>query len=200
VYRQRSEASGEGNRNAERGDMVRTARQQAQRRTPVEALTASMGRLTGSQFWTSVFRPGSIFRNGYTGSASPSRPVLLWPRIQHGRPGGALVLAGDESRFVWSSPSRGDRRFSEGAARYARGGSNSFSVQVDGATPAFNVTFAAYFPDSLQIHPGDSIDFHSVFRGSPHTVTLGTLVDQGLAAYDQAVAEGPPGNPAPPGG
>ena len=68
---------------------------------------------------------------------------------------------------------------------------STYDVQVDGVTPAFNATFAAYFPDSLVVHAGDTIVFHSVFRGNPHTVTLGTLVDQGLAASDAAVAAAP---------
>ena len=67
----------------------------------------------------------------------------------------------------------------------------TFDVQVDGVTPAFNATFAAYFPDSLSVHGGDTIVFRSVFRGNPHTVTLGTLVDQGLTAYEQAAAAAP---------
>jgi len=74
---------------------------------------------------------------------------------------------------------------------------STFAVQVDGVTPAFNATFAAYFPDSLVVHAGDTIEFRSVFRGNPHTVTLGTLVDQGLSAYDDAAAAAPaPGDGA----
>jgi len=59
------------------------------------------------------------------------------------------------------------------------------TVQVDGKSDAFNFEAIAFFPDSVSVHPGDTVRFHSNFRGEPHTVTLGTKIDQGLAIFDK---------------
>jgi hypothetical protein len=37
-----------------------------------DALKELPGKVQGSQAWNSIFRPGSIFRNGYTDSPSPT--------------------------------------------------------------------------------------------------------------------------------
>jgi plastocyanin len=74
-------------------------------------------------------------------------------------------------------------------------------VNVDGKPDAFAGSFLAYFPSQVQAHPGDTVEFTSVFTGEPHTVTLGKDVDDvfsviaeacpgGLA--DPACQEGPP--------
>ena len=77
-----------------------------------------------------------------------------------------------------------------------------YTVDIDGRTDQFVAAFTAYFPKEVQAHPGDEIDFNSIYNGEPHTVTLGTDVDVvfdliaeacpngGLA--DPACAEGPP--------
>src|SRR5713226_4459073 len=62
----------------------------------------------------------------------------------------------------------------------------TFSVQLDGKTDAFNGEFGTFFPDELSAHPGDTIDFKLPrFSGVPHTVTLGTLVDKAIAKLQQ---------------
>lgn len=66
------------------------------------------------------------------------------------------------------------------------------SVEVDGKTDKFNGAFLAYFPNQVTVRPGDTVDFHSVFNGEPHTVTMGTLVETGLAAAQKADPNGPP--------
>jgi quinol-cytochrome oxidoreductase complex cytochrome b subunit len=45
-----------------------------------------MGGLTGSQFWTSVFRPGSIFRKGYTDSPRNRSYVIMNRVLYHLHP------------------------------------------------------------------------------------------------------------------
>lgn len=62
----------------------------------------------------------------------------------------------------------------------AAGVPQTYKVQVDARSDAANFGFLAYFPKELKVHPGDSIEFTSVFTGEPHTVTFGTLVDAGL--------------------
>lgn len=68
------------------------------------------------------------------------------------------------------------------------------SVSVDARTPRFNGAFLAYFPNQIAVHPGDTVAFRSVYNGEPHTVTMGALVDKGLAA---AKASDPNGAPPP---
>ncbi|MGB2696149.1 MAG: hypothetical protein WBD55_13315 [Dehalococcoidia bacterium] len=79
--------------------------------------------------------------------------------------------------------------------------SETLPVDVD-AVADFVASFIAYFPNEVQAHPGDTVEFTSHFTGEPHTVTLGTQVDDifdlvaeacpngGLA--DPACQEGPP--------
>ena len=59
-------------------------------------------------------------------------------------------------------------------------GPQSYSVGVDAKNDTFPIAAVAYYPADLTVHPGDTVDFTSVFSGEPHTVTFGTLVDQGL--------------------
>jgi plastocyanin len=76
-----------------------------------------------------------------------------------------------------------------------------FAVQVDGKTAAFVATFSAYFPNEVQAHPGDTVQFNSVFTGEPHTVTLGKDVDALFALIAKACPSGvgaPPCDQGPP--
>jgi len=49
--------------------------------------------------------------------------------------------------------------------------------------PRANETFFAYFPRATTVHAGDTVVFHYLGVGEPHTVTLGTLADQAVSAY-----------------
>ena len=63
-------------------------------------------------------------------------------------------------------------------------GPQTFGVTLDGKTDAFNGEFGTFFPNSLSAHAGDTINFSLPrYSGVPHTVTLGTLVDKGVAKY-----------------
>ncbi len=73
-----------------------------------------------------------------------------------------------------------------GRASVARAGAQTFRVNVDGgATKAHNEEFLAYFPSVVRVHPGDTIVFQMVGNGEPHTVTLGTLANNAVAAFDK---------------
>ena len=61
----------------------------------------------------------------------------------------------------------------------------TFSVLVDGHNNAANESFIAYFPKVVRVHQGDSVVFDQVGVGEPHTVTLGTLVDPVLNAFEK---------------
>lgn len=68
-------------------------------------------------------------------------------------------------------------------------------LDVDGHPGAYVGSFLAYFPSEVSVTPGDTVDFRAVWTGEPHTVTMGTLVEKGLAA---ARAAGPDRNGPPP--
>ncbi len=61
----------------------------------------------------------------------------------------------------------------------------SFEVLVDGHTADNKAAFTTFFPKVLQVHPGDTVVFHSAYSGEPHTVAMGTVV---TAALDKADA------------
>jgi plastocyanin len=69
---------------------------------------------------------------------------------------------------------------------------SGITVQVDGKAPDFNAGFLAYFPKSVQAHPGDTLTFQNNYSGEPHTVTLGTAIDAAMAAAAAADPNGPP--------
>ena len=78
-----------------------------------------------------------------------------------------------------------------GSSKKSSSSSTPIAVQVDSKSTAFNFASTAYYPNEIQVHAGDTVRFTSVFTGEPHTVTLGTLVQQGLDAYDQAAKTNP---------
>src|SRR5260370_37041696 len=61
----------------------------------------------------------------------------------------------------------------------APAGPQTFSVSVDAVSGVIPLVAEQYFPSEVQVHPGDTIKFNEVWSGEPHTVTLGSLVDQG---------------------
>ena len=71
-----------------------------------------------------------------------------------------------------------------GFGGHARG-AQVFTVNVDGKNPKANEAFIAYFPNVVRVHPGDSVVFHMVGNGEPHTVTLGTLTNAAVAGFEK---------------
>lgn len=69
----------------------------------------------------------------------------------------------------------------------------TYTVQVDTKKPGqpFNFFATGYFPKELKVHAGDTIDFSLNWSGEPHTVSFGTLIDQGLAKLDPKSDEEP---------
>ena len=64
------------------------------------------------------------------------------------------------------------------------------AVQVDtGGEGDFNFFALTYFPNELTVHAGDTVRFENAFNGEPHTVTLGTLVQDLLDASDALTEE-----------
>lgn len=61
------------------------------------------------------------------------------------------------------------------------GSSEAITVRVDYDHDEFATQFIRYFPDSIQVHPGDTVNFVQDWTGEAHTVTLGTEVDKVLS-------------------
>jgi plastocyanin len=77
----------------------------------------------------------------------------------------------------------------QGPAAAQSQSAQTLTVQLDGRADAFHGAFIAYLPNSVSVHPGDTVTFKLPhFSGEPHTVTLGTLVD---AAATKLRALGP---------
>ena len=71
----------------------------------------------------------------------------------------------------------------------------TFTVDVDGHNGSVNEGFIAYWPSTVTVHPGDTVVFDNKGNGEPHTVTLGTLIDPVLSAFEKltpAQLQGPP--------
>lgn len=83
-----------------------------------------------------------------------------------------------------SSSSSNKKAVGSGGSSAKKGGAETVKVMVDAKATATSAAFTSYFPKEVTVHPGDSVDFAEVFTGEPHTVTLGTLVDQGLPKVD----------------
>ncbi len=63
-------------------------------------------------------------------------------------------------------------------------GSETFRVNVDGRNKSVNENFDAYFPNVVRAHAGDTVVFDYVGVGEPHTVTLGTLANSAVSAFE----------------
>jgi plastocyanin len=74
-------------------------------------------------------------------------------------------------------------------------GAQTFTIDVDGKNPKANEAFLAYYPSTVRLHAGDAVVFHEAGNGEPHTVTLGTLVDPAVAAYDKLTPAQQQGTP-----
>ena len=54
----------------------------------------------------------------------------------------------------------------------------AITVRVDYDHDEFSTQFIRYFPDQIQVHPGDRVIFRQDWTGEAHTVTFGTKIDE----------------------
>ncbi|MFP5318799.1 MAG: hypothetical protein ACLGI2_10970 [Acidimicrobiia bacterium] len=87
----------------------------------------------------------------------------------------ALVLA----TVAWSCSSPED--YSQPISR---------TVRVDADFDEFAASMLAYFPQVVDVRPGDTIDFRQVWTGEPHSVTMGTLVDTAIKPVREIIRSG----------
>ncbi|MBW3618672.1 MAG: hypothetical protein KY461_00365 [Actinobacteria bacterium] len=58
------------------------------------------------------------------------------------------------------------------------GGAQSREVLVDYVHDEFAASYLAYFPRDVTLRPGDTVNFRQEWTGEPHSVTMGTMVDE----------------------
>src|SRR3954447_1244369 len=103
-----------------------------------------------------------------------------------------LVLAACSSdKKSSTSAGSGSSGGSAASSSSGGGGAQTLGVQVDADASDTGVAFTSYFPNELTAHPGDTVNFTSVFTGEPHTVTFGALLDQGVPKLDPAAQDEP---------
>ncbi|HEX6595747.1 MAG TPA: hypothetical protein VF045_02355 [Acidimicrobiales bacterium] len=69
-------------------------------------------------------------------------------------------------------------------------GDISRTVRVDADFDEFAASMLAYFPQVVDVRPGDTIDFRQVWTGEPHSVTMGTLVDAAIKPVREIIRSG----------
>ena len=58
------------------------------------------------------------------------------------------------------------------------GSSDTLTIEVDWAHDEFAGSLWGFFPNQVTVRPGMTLRFHQTWTGEPHTVTLGTRVDE----------------------
>jgi plastocyanin len=74
-------------------------------------------------------------------------------------------------------------------------GAQTFTVDVDGHNGSANEAFIGYFPNTVTVHPGDTVVFDNKGNGEPHTATLGTLVDPAVSGFEKLTPAQQQGEP-----
>jgi plastocyanin len=77
-------------------------------------------------------------------------------------------------------------------------GGGGRQVLVDYNNPDFANLVLAYFPDTVSVHAGETVHFKQAWNGEPHSVTMGTLVEEGLGIVNPLLQKYPNGEGAPP--
>jgi plastocyanin len=72
------------------------------------------------------------------------------------------------------------------------------NVLIDYHFDQYAAVFPAYFPKQVTVHPGDTVVFKQSWSGEPHTVTMGTAVDEVYNVIWKYLKDGPPFPEKPP--
>jgi plastocyanin len=72
------------------------------------------------------------------------------------------------------------------------------TVQVDHKYDQFATAMLNYFPRVVAVRPGDTVRFKQTWTGEPHTVTLGTIIDNDIRPFGQLLDDVLDGKVPPP--
>jgi plastocyanin len=62
-------------------------------------------------------------------------------------------------------------------------GPQTVQVGVDGTNDTYNAAYFHYFPDTVTVHPGDTVRYKSSFRGEPHSIAFGSDIQALIELY-----------------
>ncbi|MGI8686808.1 MAG: hypothetical protein ACR2MO_17240 [Acidimicrobiales bacterium] len=65
------------------------------------------------------------------------------------------------------------------------GNAQTITIGVDAKTDGFSSSWSKFFPQKVQAHPGDTIEFKASFTGEPHSPATGSLIAEALVANSQ---------------
>ena len=71
------------------------------------------------------------------------------------------------------------------------------TIRVDYAHDEFAGAFLEYYPRKVTLRPGDTAVFRQAWSGEPHSVTMGTLVDDLMALVEPYIEKAKQGQPIP---
>lgn len=71
----------------------------------------------------------------------------------------------------------------------ASGGEQQRQVLIDYVHDEVASSFLLYFPRNVTLHPGDTVEFRQEWTGEPHSVTMGTMVDEMMAVVGPLIEE-----------
>lgn len=70
------------------------------------------------------------------------------------------------------------------ATVFVDGGESTVTANVGTEQLRFPAVLLSFIPSTVPLHPGDSVKFDIRYNGEPHTVALGTLVDEAVSAIE----------------
>ena len=68
-------------------------------------------------------------------------------------------------------------------------GAQTREVLVDYVHDEFAASYLAYFPRDVTMRPGDTVTFRQEWTGEPHSVTMGTMVDEMMGVVTPLIEE-----------
>jgi plastocyanin len=75
------------------------------------------------------------------------------------------------------------------------GGGPAAIVGVDNSHDAFSASMIDFFPDTVTVHPGDTVRFRQRWTGEPHSVTFGRSFNDALGRIRERLAQPLPPDP-----
>ncbi len=72
-----------------------------------------------------------------------------------------------------------------GSAGGGNAGGEERTVLVDFRHDEFAAAFLQYYPEHLEVRPGDTVQFRQAWTGEPHSVTFGKIVDDFIDLFPQ---------------
>jgi plastocyanin len=76
-----------------------------------------------------------------------------------------------------------------GFAACGKSSSTTREIAVDYRNDDFNGIYLAFFPRKITVSPGTTLKFHQTWSGEPHTVSLGTSVNDAVKPFKRLIDE-----------